>query len=49
VRAWRSRSGCKDALCHSPEEFKRRLREPGISLEELDKMLERELKALATA
>ena len=42
-------TGCRDAPCHSPEELKRRLREPGISLEELDKMLERELKALAKA
>ena len=41
------RTNCKDAPCHSPEELKRRLREPGISLEELDKIIEEELKALA--
>lgn len=39
------KTNCKSAPCHSPEELKRRLKEPGISLEELDKMLERELKA----
>ena len=43
------KTNCKGAPCHSPEELKRRLGEPGISLEELDKMLERELKALAKA
>ena len=41
------RTNCKDAPCHRPEELKRRLREPGISLEELDKIIEEELKALA--
>ena len=43
------KTGCRDAPCHSPEELKRRLKEPGIGLEELDRMLERELKALAKA
>ena len=43
------KTNCRDAPCHSPEELKRRLREPGISLRELDKMLEKELKAPARA
>ena len=43
------KTNCRDAPCHSPEELKRRLKEPGISLEELDRMLEKELKALAKA
>ena len=43
------KTGCRDAPCHSPEELKRRLKEPGISLEELDMIIERELKALAAA
>lgn len=43
------KTNCRDAPCHSPEELKRRLKEPGINLEKLDKMLEKELKALAGA
>ena len=34
--------GCRDAPCHSPEELKRRLREPGLTLEEIDRLLARE-------
>ena len=40
------KTGCKDAPCHSPEELKRRLREPGVSIEEIKRELLRELKAL---
>ena len=41
------KTNCRSTPCHSPEELKRRLKELGISLRELDKMLEKELKALA--
>ena len=40
------KTGCRDAPCHSPEELKRRLREPGVSIEEIKRELLRELKAL---
>ena len=40
------KTGCSDAPCHSPEELKRRLREPGVSIEEIKRELLRELKAL---
>ena len=40
------KTGCRDAPCHSPEELKRRLREPGVSIEEIKRELLRELKTL---
>ncbi len=43
------KTDCEDAPCHSPEELKRRLKEPGITLEELDRIIEKELEAMAKA
>jgi len=37
--------GCRAAPCHSPEELRRRLREPGLSLEEIDRLLAHEARA----
>ena len=40
------KTGCRDAPCHSPEELKRRLREPGYDIGEIKRMLLEELREL---
>ena len=40
------KTGCRDAPCHSPEELKRRLKEPGVDIEAIKRELLRELREL---
>jgi len=38
------KTNCEDAPCHSPEELKRRLKEPGVDIEDIKKGLLEELR-----
>jgi len=40
------KTNCRSSPCHSPEELKRRLREPGYDIEEIKRMLLKELREL---
>ena len=40
------KTNCRDAPCHSPEELKRRLKEPGIDIEDIKRELLKELREL---